>query len=90
MEQRAAFSSADGDMLLVPQQGTLLLRTEMGRLEVPPRHIAVVPRGIKFNVALAGTEPARGYVLEVGVHTTTEVNVYGIDSLICGYYRTSM
>jgi homogentisate 1,2-dioxygenase len=83
MEQRAAFSSADGDMLLVPQQGTLLLRTEMGRLEVPPRHIAVVPRGIKFNVALAGTEPARGYVLEVGVHTAYD---FGINSIVCDYY----
>jgi homogentisate 1,2-dioxygenase len=71
MEQQAAFSSADGDMLLVPQHGTLLLRTEMGRLEVPPRHIAVVPRGIKFNVALADAEPARGYVLEVGAQTTS-------------------
>ena len=31
------FYNADGEMLIVPQQGRLLLRTEMGILEVASR-----------------------------------------------------
>lgn len=56
------FSNVDGEMMLVPQQGTLTLATEMGRLEVAPREIAVIPRGVKFKVAVDG--PARGYICE--------------------------
>jgi hypothetical protein len=44
--------------------GGLLLTTECGLLEVSPGQVAVVPRGIRFSVALLdGT--ARGYVLEI-------------------------
>lgn len=56
------FSNADGELMLVPQQGTLLLHTEMGRLEVSPREIAVIPRGVKFKVGVDG--PASGYICE--------------------------
>jgi homogentisate 1,2-dioxygenase len=57
------FWNADGEMLLVPQQGRLRLDTEFGRIEAAPGEIAVVQRGIKFRVDLPdGT--ARGYVLE--------------------------
>jgi homogentisate 1,2-dioxygenase len=57
------FYNADGEMLLVPQQGRLLLHTELGRLEAAPGEIAVLPRGMKFRVELLdGT--ARGYVCE--------------------------
>ena len=57
------FWNADGEMLIVPEQGRLLLATELGRLVVVPGHIAVVPRGIRFRVELLdGT--ARGYVAE--------------------------
>src|SRR5208337_2770322 len=38
------FYNADGEMLIVPQQGRLLLRTEMGILEVAPGEIAVIQR----------------------------------------------
>ena len=59
------FYDADGELLLVPQLGALVLRTELGVLEVAPGEIAVVPRGIKFQVRLAaGTPAARGYVCE--------------------------
>lgn len=53
----------DGEMLLVPQQGRLRLRTEAGRLDVAPGEIAVVPRGYKFAVDLLD-DTARGYVCE--------------------------
>jgi homogentisate 1,2-dioxygenase len=54
---------ADGELLVVPQEGALVLATEFGRLSVAPGEIAVVPRGVKFRVELAGPL-ARGYVAE--------------------------
>jgi homogentisate 1,2-dioxygenase len=57
------FFNADGEMLIVPQLGRLLLRTEMGILDVTPGEIAVIQRGIKFRVELPDGA-ARGYVCE--------------------------
>ena len=57
------FINADGEMMLVPQEGTLMLFTELGRLRVSPGEIAVIPRGLHFKVELADGE-ARGYVCE--------------------------
>lgn len=57
-----AFVNADGEMLLVPQQGRLLITTEFGVLEVTPGEIALLPRGMAFKVAVDG--PSRGYVCE--------------------------
>ncbi|TFH87617.1 homogentisate 1,2-dioxygenase [Billgrantia azerbaijanica] len=59
------FYDADGELLIVPQLGTLCLRTEFGELAVTGGEIAVIPRGIKFQVRLgADTDAARGYVCE--------------------------
>ena len=60
---RRVFVDADGELVIVPQQGAIEVHTELGRLEVPPGHIAVVPRGMKFRVYLLESE-ARGYVAE--------------------------
>jgi len=58
-----AFFNADGEWLLVPQQGRLRLITELGLLDIEPQQIAVIPRGLKFSVQLLdGT--ARGYLCE--------------------------
>lgn len=57
-----AFQNSDGELLIVPQQGTLEIRTEMGRMTVPPGHIALIPRGLRFAVAIGG--PSRGFVCE--------------------------
>lgn len=54
--------NADGDFIFVPQKGTLTLATEFGVLIVEPLEIAVVPRGIKFQVS--GTGDCSGYVGE--------------------------
>ena len=62
MEGRV-FADSDGELVIVPQQGSIELQTELGRLEVAPGSIAVVPRGMKFRVHLPGDE-ARGYVAE--------------------------
>jgi homogentisate 1,2-dioxygenase len=56
-------ANSDGELLIVPQHGTLLLHTELGRLHVAPGEIALVPRGMRFRVALQEGE-ARGYVCE--------------------------
>jgi homogentisate 1,2-dioxygenase len=57
------FYNADGEMLLVPQMGALELRTEFGVIALKPGEIAVVPRGIKFQVRLPEGK-ARGYICE--------------------------
>ena len=57
------FWSADGELLIVPEQGRLLLATEFGRLAVAPGEIALVPRGVRFRVELPDAT-ARGYVCE--------------------------
>ncbi|MGH8402811.1 MAG: homogentisate 1,2-dioxygenase [Gammaproteobacteria bacterium] len=57
------FYNADGELLIVPQQGRLRLATELGVLEVAPLEIAVIPRGVRFRVELLD-ESARGYVGE--------------------------
>jgi homogentisate 1,2-dioxygenase len=61
--QRRAFVNADGEMLLVPQQGRLRIVTEMGALDVKPGEIALLPRGVAFKVELPDG-PSRGYVCE--------------------------
>ncbi|KAI9000185.1 Homogentisate 1,2-dioxygenase [Gaertneriomyces semiglobifer] len=61
---RKAFYNADGEMLIVPQQGALHIQTEMGYLYVEPNEIAVIPRGVRFSVKLPDG-PSRGYILEV-------------------------
>jgi homogentisate 1,2-dioxygenase len=55
--------NADGELLIIPQQGALEIQTEFGRLDVAPGSIAIVPRGIKFRVLLTEGE-GRGYVAE--------------------------
>jgi homogentisate 1,2-dioxygenase len=57
------FYNADGEMLIVPQHGRLLIRTEFGVLDVAPMEIGVIQRGIKFRVELPDSE-ARGYICE--------------------------
>ncbi len=59
---RRCFYNADGELLIVPQQGALTLKTEFGILDVAPGEIAVIPRGIKFRIEVVGA--VRGYVCE--------------------------
>ncbi|HEX5238890.1 MAG TPA: homogentisate 1,2-dioxygenase, partial [Sphingomicrobium sp.] len=60
---RRVFVDADGELVVVPQQGAVELQTELGRLQVAPGSIGIVPRGVKFRVALPEGE-SRGYVAE--------------------------
>jgi homogentisate 1,2-dioxygenase len=56
------FYDADGELLIVPQTGELTLKTEFGVLAAGPGEIALIPRGVKFRVEVAGE--VRGYVCE--------------------------
>ena len=59
------FYDADGELLVVPQEGALRIATELGDLDVAPGEIALLPRGIRFQVDLADDgAAARGYVCE--------------------------
>lgn len=63
-----ALVNADGEMLIVPQLGELIITTEMGILKISPGELAVLPRGVAFKVDLVG-DSARGYVCEnYGAH----------------------
>ena len=57
------FYDADGELLLVPERNALIVRTELGIVDVAPGEIAVIPRGTKFRVELPAGD-ARGYVCE--------------------------
>lgn len=80
--QHRAMSNSDGDLLLVPQEGALSIRTELGELEVAPDEIAILPRGIRFSILLKDSR-ARGYVLEVfnGHFELPQSGVVGANSL---------
>jgi len=57
------FYDADGELLIIPQQGRLNIATELGLIEIEPQQIAVIPRGIRFRVELPDG-PSRGYMCE--------------------------
>ncbi|MER0245623.1 homogentisate 1,2-dioxygenase [Streptomyces sp. HSW2009] len=57
------FSDSDGEFLIVPESGGLLLRTELGLLRAEPGEVALIPRGVRFRVELLDAT-ARGYVCE--------------------------
>lgn len=57
------FYDADGELVIVPQQGRLSIATEFGIIEIEPQQIALIPRGVRFTVApMDGA--ARGYLCE--------------------------
>lgn len=62
MTNKCVYNS-DGDFLIVPQLGTLFIKTEFGKLVVEPNQICVIQQGIKFSVDVSTN--SRGYVLEV-------------------------
>jgi homogentisate 1,2-dioxygenase len=57
------FYNADGEMLIVPQQGRARFVTELGMLEVANGEIALIPRGLRFRVELPDGA-SRGYICE--------------------------
>lgn len=61
--QKEYFCNNDGELIFIPYLGEIVLFTEFGRLTICPGKIAVIPRGVVFNVLL--TSPlACGYLGE--------------------------
>ena len=56
--------NADGDFLFVPQAGNMQIKTELGFLEVEAGEIALVPRGMKFQVNPLKGSMCNGYIGE--------------------------
>lgn len=57
------FFSADSELLVVPQEGRLRFATELGIIDIEPKEIAIIPRGLLYRVeVLEG--PCRGFVCE--------------------------
>ena len=54
---------ADGELLVVAQEGRLRFCTEFGVIEIEPGEICLIPRGVVFRVELIDG-PARAYVCE--------------------------
>mmetsp|Transcript_31299 Transcript_31299/g.75703 ORF Transcript_31299/g.75703 Transcript_31299/m.75703 type:complete len:457 (-) Transcript_31299:166-1536(-) len=82
--------NSDGDLLIVPQEGGLIVKTEMGILHVCPKEICVIPRGIVFSIQrlldvanTTTTTTFRGYLLEVykGHFTLPELGPIGSNGL---------
>ena len=57
------FYSADSELLIIPQEGSLRFYTELGIIDLEPKEIAIIPRGLVFRVELT-QGPARGFVCE--------------------------
>ncbi|RBP86142.1 homogentisate 1,2-dioxygenase [Rhodobacter sp. 140A] len=57
------FFSADSELLVVPQEGRLRFCTELGVIDLEPKEIAILPRGLVYRVEVLDG-PARGFVCE--------------------------
>jgi homogentisate 1,2-dioxygenase len=57
------FYNADGELLIVPQQGRQRFVTELGVIDAEPQQIVVIPRGVRFKVELPDGV-GRGYICE--------------------------
>ena len=57
------FYSADSELLVVPQEGVLRFHTELGTIDLEPKEIAILPRGMVYRVEIV-EGPARGFVCE--------------------------
>lgn len=62
-----AFVNSDADMLYIPQQGSLLITTELGLLHIEPNEIACIPRGMVYRIEVAADSDSsicKAYVCE--------------------------
>lgn len=76
------FANNDGEMLFVPYEGEVNLHTEFGCINLCPRMLAVIPRGVKFRVEVISKE-AKGYLCENGGNPLTlpQLGVIGANGL---------
>ena len=94
MTRSRCIADCDGEMLIVPQNGSLRVTTECGVLRVDPGEIVILPRGLRFAIdkwktttqeASGEVAPSlhRGYVLEVfeGSFCLPDLGVIGANGL---------
>ena len=62
--EHSYFHNADGELLIMPQEGAIRIFTELGIMDIEPSEIAVIPRGTLFKVSLLDCASARGYICE--------------------------
>jgi homogentisate 1,2-dioxygenase len=60
---RRYFACNDGELLIIPQEGSLRIPTEFGIVAVEQGEFIIIPRGVKFRVELT-TSTARGLICE--------------------------
>ncbi len=60
-----AICSADGESVLLPDEGELMVRTEFGRFVIHPGDLLLIPRGVRFSVDPLGGASRRGWWIEV-------------------------
>jgi homogentisate 1,2-dioxygenase len=53
------FFSADSELLVVPQEGRLRFCTELGVIDLEPKEIAILPRGLVYRVEVLEGSSAR-------------------------------
>lgn len=77
-----SFVNADGDLLVVPWEGSLRIRSELGWLRVAPGEIAILPRGLAYQVLLPDGS-SRGFVSELfnGHYQLPERGLIGANGL---------
>ncbi|ETI21748.1 homogentisate 1,2-dioxygenase [Cladophialophora carrionii CBS 160.54] len=87
MAPQTAFTSLDGEALIVPQFGSLDITTELGKLLVRPNEIAVIPRGMRYRVTLPEGKPCRGHICELyqGHYRLPELGIIGTTGLANSY-----
>ncbi len=57
------FADLDGELLFIPFEGQILLKTELGELDLAPGQIAVIPRGMYWKMELT-SDKTKGYLCE--------------------------
>ena len=67
------FYNADGEMLIVPEMGRLGILTELGAMQIGPGEVAVIPRGLKFKVEIAGSGVSSPHVSKGSTEALTNV-----------------
>jgi len=61
---RRLFYDADGELLVVPQEGRLTVMTDLGALDAAPGEVLLLPKGMRFSVLLPDGV-GKGYVAEL-------------------------
>ncbi|MBI2791544.1 MAG: homogentisate 1,2-dioxygenase [Gammaproteobacteria bacterium] len=61
--EKSFFYDSDGELLIVPYEGDCEIFTEFGKIALSPTEIAVIPRGVRFQVK-ALSPFIKGYICE--------------------------